>query len=96
MGDNFFELSIPRLLGLHLVFNEDRLQPYFPPLLDTSDIAQQLTPVELNPYCMEQATIDWIMDTKVKNTRQQKIQLYWVVKVGQLLHEGKWLTKDQV
>ena len=45
------------------MFNVDRLQPYFPPLLDTSDVAEQLTPIELNPDCMEQATIDQIMDT---------------------------------
>ena len=45
---------------------------------------------------MEQAATDWIMDTQIKHTRQQNIQLYQVVKVGQLLHQGKWLTKDQV
>jgi len=44
MGGNAFELSIPPFLGLHRVFNVDRLRPYFPPLLDTSDIAEQLTP----------------------------------------------------
>jgi hypothetical protein len=60
------------------VFNVDRLRPYFPPLLDTSDIAEQLTPTELNPDCMEQAAIDRIMDTQIKHTRQQNIQLYRV------------------
>jgi hypothetical protein len=45
---------------------------------------------------MEQATNDRIMDTQIKNTRQQRIQLYRVVKVDQLLHQGKWLTRDQV
>ena len=96
MGDNSFELSIPPFLGLHPVFNVDRLRPYFPPLLDTSDIAEQLTPIELNPDCMEQAATDQIMDTQIKNTRQQNIQLYRVVKAGQILHQGKWLTRDQV
>jgi hypothetical protein len=96
VGDNAFELDIPPFLGLHRVFNVDRLQPYFPPLLDTSDMAEQLTPTELNPDCMEQATNDRIMDTQIKNTRQQRIQLYRVVKAGQLLHQGKWLTRDQV
>ena len=74
----------------------DNLHPYFPPLLDTSNIVEQLTPTELNPNYMEQATIDCIMDMQTKNTRQQKIQLYRVVKVGQLLHQGKWFTRDQV
>ncbi len=96
MGDNAFELSIPPFLGLHPVFNVDRLRPYFPPLLDTSNIAEQLTPTELNPVCMEQAATDRIMDTQIKHTCQQNIQLYQVVKVGQLLHQGKWLTRDQV
>ena len=45
---------------------------------------------------MEHATIDHIMDRQVKGTHQQKIQLYRVVKAGQLLHQGKWLTKGQV
>ena len=96
MGDNAFELSIPPFLGLHPVFNVDRLRPYFPPLLDTSDIAEQLKPTELNPDCMEQDAIDRIMDTQIKNTRQQNIQLYRVVKAGQLLQQGKWLTREQV
>ena len=44
VGDNDFELNIPPFLGLHPVFNMDLLCPYFPPLLDTSDVAEQLTP----------------------------------------------------
>ena len=36
------------------------------------------------------------MDTKVKGTCQQKIKLFQIVKIGQLLHQGKWLTKSQV
>jgi hypothetical protein len=78
------------------VFNVDCLRPYFPPLLDTSDMAEQLTPTELNLDCMEQATTNRIMDTQIKNTHQHRIQLYRVVKAGQLLHQGKWLTGDQV
>ena len=96
MGDNAFELNIPPFLGLPPVFNVDRLRPYFPPLLDTFDIAEQLTPTELNPTFMEQAANDRIMDTQIKNTRQQNIQLYRVVKAGQLLQQGKWFTKEQV
>ena len=78
------------------MFNVDHLRPYFPPLLDASNVAEQLTPIELNPDCMEQATANQIIDTEIKNTRKQKIYLYRVVKVGQLLHQGKWLTRDQV
>jgi hypothetical protein len=36
VGENDFELSIPPFLGLHSKFNVKLLQPYFPPLLDTS------------------------------------------------------------
>ena len=96
VGNNSFKLSIPPFLSLHLVFNVDCLRPYFPPLLDTSDIAEELTPKELNPDCMEQATADCIMDMQIKNTRRQKIQLYRVVKANQLLHQGRWFTRDQV
>ena len=70
VGNNAFELSIPPFLSLHLVFNVDCLRPYFPPLLDTYDIVEQLTPTKLNPDCMEQATTNFIMDMQIKNTRQ--------------------------
>ena len=45
---------------------------------------------------MEQATTVRIMDKQTKSTRTQNIQLYRVVKAGQFLHQGKWITKDQV
>jgi uncharacterized protein (DUF952 family) len=96
VGDNAFELNIPPFLGLHPVFNVALLRPYFPPLLDTSEIAEQLTPTELNPDCMQQESSDHIVDTHIKGTRQQRIQLYRVVKAGQLLHQGKWLTRGQI
>jgi hypothetical protein len=48
VGDNSFELNIPPFLGLLPVFNVDLLRPYFPPLLDTSKVAEQMTPTELN------------------------------------------------
>jgi len=76
MGYNAFELIILPFLGLHLVFNVDYLRPYFPPLLDTSDIAEQLTPTELNPDYMEKYENYRIMDTQIKHTCQYKIQLY--------------------
>jgi hypothetical protein len=45
---------------------------------------------------MEQASIDQIVDTQFKGTHQQRIQLYQVVKAGQLLLQGKWLTQGQI
>jgi hypothetical protein len=63
VDDNVFELNIPHFLGLHVVFNMALLQPYFPPLLDTSKIAEKLTPIELN-------------HTKINGTREKRIQLY--------------------
>ena len=53
VGDDAFELSIPPFLGLHPVFNVDLLRPYVPPLLDTSEVAEQLTAIDLNPDYME-------------------------------------------
>ena len=96
VGDNSFELNIPPFLGLHLVFNVDLLRPYFPPLLDTSEVVEQLTPTELNLDCIQQESNDHIVDRYIKGTRQQRIQLYRVVKAGQLLHQGKWLTRGQI
>ena len=40
MGDNDFELNIPAFLSLHPMFNVDLFQPYIPPLLDISEIAE--------------------------------------------------------
>jgi hypothetical protein len=38
VGDNSFIFNIDHFLGLHPLFNLDLLRPYFPPLLDTSEI----------------------------------------------------------
>ena len=96
VGDNAFALNIPPFLGMHPVSNVAILRPYFPPLLDTSEIAEKLTPTELNPNCMKHASSDQIVDTQIKGTRQQRIHLYRVVKAGQLLQQGKWLTWGQI
>jgi hypothetical protein len=63
VGDNAFELNIPPFLGMHPVFNVDLLWPYILPSLDTSEIAEQLTPTKLNPDCMQQESNDHIVDT---------------------------------
>jgi hypothetical protein len=52
-GYNSFKLNIPPFLGLHPVFNVDLLRPYFPPSLDTSEVVEKLTPIELNPDCIQ-------------------------------------------
>jgi hypothetical protein len=96
VGRNAFELNTPPFLGLHPVFNVDLLRPYFPPLLDTFKIAEQWTPIDLSPNCMEQASTDQIVDTWVKGTHQHRIQLYRVVKAVKILHQGKWLTWGQI
>ena len=68
MGDNSFALNIPPFLGLHPVFNVDLLRPYFPPLLDTSEVAEQLTPTNFNPNYIQHASNDQILDTQIKGT----------------------------
>jgi hypothetical protein len=68
MGDNSFQLNNPPFLGLHPVFNVDILHPYFPPLLDTSKVEEQLKPTELNPDCIQKASNDHIVDTHIKVT----------------------------
>jgi hypothetical protein len=49
VGENVFEINIPPFLGLHPVFNVALHRPYFPPLLDTSETSEQLTPTNINP-----------------------------------------------
>jgi hypothetical protein len=60
--DNDFDLNIPPFLGLHPLFNVNLLPPYFPPLLDTSEVAEQLTTIEINPDCIQQESNDHIVD----------------------------------
>jgi hypothetical protein len=40
VGRNHFVLNAPPFLGMHPLFNVDLLRPYFPPLLDTSEIVE--------------------------------------------------------
>jgi hypothetical protein len=63
MRDNYSELNIPPFLVLHPVFNVDILFPYFPPLLDTLEVVEQLTPIELKIECRQQGSNDHIVDT---------------------------------
>jgi hypothetical protein len=58
------------------IFNVDLLRAYFPPILDTYEIATQLTPIELNLDFMEQESTDQRVDTQVKGTPRQQIHLY--------------------
>ena len=68
VGDNSFKLNIPRFLGMNSLVNVELLRPYFAPLLDTSEVAEQLTPTKLNPKRMQQESIDQIMETQAKGT----------------------------
>jgi hypothetical protein len=63
VGRSSFEINTPPFLGLHPIFNVDLLRPYFPPLLDTFEITEQLTPTKLNLDYMEQESTDYIVDT---------------------------------
>jgi hypothetical protein len=76
VGDNYFDFNIPPFLGLHPVFNVDLLRPYFPPLLETLEIAEQLTPKDINLDCIQQEFNDHIVEIQVKGTCQQRIHLY--------------------
>jgi hypothetical protein len=58
VGDNSFELNIPPFLYLHPVFNVDLLRPYFTPLLDTSEIIEQMTPPNLKLDYIQWASND--------------------------------------
>jgi hypothetical protein len=66
VGNSYFELNTPPFLGLHPLFNVDLIQPYFPSLLDTLEIAGKMTPIEINLDYMEQESTNQIVDTQVK------------------------------
>ena len=43
VGENAFELNLPPFLGVHLVFSA---KPYFPPLLDITNVAKEIRHIE--------------------------------------------------
>ena len=96
VGENAFELNLPPFLGVHLVFNVELLKPYFPPLLDIADVAEEINHTELNPEVVNPLQSDKIMEVFMKNLRNQKIYLYRVVKARQFIQQGKWLTHEQI
>ena len=69
MGENSFELSIPPFLKLHPVFNVELLWPYFPLLLDNSEVSKHLAPTKLNHDYIEKETINQVMETQMNGTR---------------------------
>jgi hypothetical protein len=45
---------------------------------------------------MEKESTYHMVDTQVKGTWKYKLQIYRAVKAGQLLQQGKWLTRGQI
>jgi hypothetical protein len=66
----------------------DLLHPFFPPLLDTSEVDENLAPKKIHLEYLDQATVDQIMDKHMKVTHQQNIQLCRVIKAWKLLHKA--------
>ena len=58
MGDDDFELNLPAFLDWHSIFNVELLQTYFSPLLDTSEVENNLSTTNWNPHYNEEATKD--------------------------------------
>jgi len=50
------------------VFNMNLLPPYLPPLLDTSEVAKKMTPIEINPDYIQQESNDHIVYRHIKGT----------------------------
>jgi hypothetical protein len=70
MGENSFELSITHFLASHSLFNVELLRPYFPPLLDTLEVADHLGPIKLNPDCDEKTIVNQIIYIEMRGSLQ--------------------------
>ena len=46
--ENAFEINLLLFLGVHPVFNVELLKPYFPPLLDIANVAEEINHTKLN------------------------------------------------
>ena len=69
VDENAFELNLPPFLGVHPIFNVELLKPYFPPLLDIADVAEEFSHTELNPKVVNPLQSDQIMEVLMKILR---------------------------
>jgi hypothetical protein len=89
VGENDFELSIPPFLGLHQYLMWNCFDHIFH-LSWTLRMWPSSWPLQNSILtASKHVTFDWIMDTKTKDTHQQTIQLYRVVKAGQVSSSGQ-------
>jgi hypothetical protein len=56
------EINLPHFLGLHPMFNVDLLRSYFPPLLDTPEVEEQMKPKDLNLDYIQHESNDHIVE----------------------------------
>ena len=83
-------------MGIQPVFYVELLKPYFPPLLDIVDVAEEISHTELNLEDINPLQSDQIVEVVMKNLRNQKIYLYYVVKAGQFVQQAKGITREQI
>ena len=69
VGENAFELNLPSFLGIHPVFDLELLKPYFHPLLDIVDVAEEISHTKLNLEAINSLQSDQIVEVVMKNLR---------------------------
>ena len=84
--DDAFVLDIPPLLGMDLIINVKLLKNYLPLLLKSPYVSQ---PFELDAKHLAPSLIDSILGMHVRQTQESNIPLFWIVKVGQYLHQER-------
>ena len=82
-------------MGLHPIFNVDKLKLFEPYLLD--EIEETLRhPNVVIPYLASPLDDDKIFEQQTKKTRTSSFDSFLVGRKGQYPHQAKWITLDRL
>jgi len=95
LGANAFCLDLPPYMGLHPVFNVDKLKLFEPSLLDEIEEVQR-HPDAVIPDFASPLDEDKIFEQQTKKTRTSSFDSFLVGRKGQYPHQAKWITLDRL
>ena len=95
LGANAFRLDLPPYMGLHPVFNVDKLKLFEPSLVDEIEETQR-HPDAVIPDFTSPLDEDKIFEQQMKKTQTSSFDSFLVGRKGQYPHQAKWITLDRL
>jgi len=95
LGANAFHLDLPPYVGLHPIFNVDKLKLFEPPLLDELEE----TPRHLDSIIPDFVSLldeHRIFEHQTKKTRTSSFDSFLVRRKGQYPYQAKWISLDRL